>query len=129
MSAGEKRAAYIQGLRLLADALESDERIPLPTDGKAAESPIAIQMFHGDVTAEVLAAAVAGLHGTDWASRTERSTSYTFLKVAGRLAGLHVQVSADADQVCEPIEPQPVIERTCPALDAVIAGVQEGGQS
>jgi hypothetical protein len=128
MSADESRAAYIQGLRLLAGALESDERIPLPSDGKDG-SPISIQMFRDDVTAEVLAAAVASLHGTGWASRTERSMNYTFLKVAGRLAGLHVQVSADADKVCEPIEPQPVIERHCPELDAVIAETQEGGES
>ena len=61
-------------------------------------------------------------------SRQCAATARTYLYVNGHLAGLRVQVIAHADKVCEPVDPQPVIERRCPQLDAVIAEAQEGGE-
>jgi hypothetical protein len=129
VSAEGKRAAYIQGLRMLADALERHESIPLPFEGGSRDFCLNVQHLHS-ATADSLAALVRSLGGTGWQQRTVRGDhGMTYLYVTGHIAGLWVQIQADADEVCEPIEPQPVIERKCPALDALIAEAQEGGTS
>jgi hypothetical protein len=82
-----------------------------------------------DESAELLAHVVASLGGTGWQQQTVRGDSTDYLYVAGRIEGLRVQVIAHADKVCEPIEPQPVIERRCPELDAVIAEAETERES
>jgi len=127
----DKRAAWIQGLRQVLDVLEGDESIPLPHLGVRAD--VLEWYVHGSsdpMTGERLAAMVRALSGEQWQQKTSPSSSssaVTWLTVTGRIAGIGVEINADADQVCEPIDPQPVIERHCPALDAFLAGQQEGG--
>jgi hypothetical protein len=127
MSADEIRAAYIEGLRRLAGTLERDESIPVPRRGRSAHSPLDFGLLHDVASGEEFAAAVRALGGEGWQQEIKSSHNFTWLDVQGRIAGLWVEVSAGADKVCEPIDPQPVIERSCPALDAVIAEAQEGG--
>jgi hypothetical protein len=131
MSTAEDRAAFIAGLRKFADALESDERIPLPLEGRGESYALALPLPRGGFTGETFAATVRALGGTGWKQEIRHSTdrAYAWLYVTGRIDGLHVTVSANADDVCEPIEPQPVIQRTCPALDAVIAEAETERES
>jgi hypothetical protein len=131
MNADEARAAYIDGLRKLADALERSQAIPLPDTGSKPGSELGF-FVHGrksEMTGTRLAAMVRALGGEGWQQRTKPGSGITWLEITGQLAGLFIEINADADQVCEPIDPQPVIERSCPALDAVIAEAQEGGTS
>lgn len=129
MSAAEERAAWIAGVRLVLDALEHDESIPLPHLGVKART---LEWYvHGaadGMTGERLAAMVRALGTEDLQQRTSRGDNITWLTVSGRVAGIGVEINADADEVCEPVEPQPVIERKCAPLDALLAEEQEGGQ-
>ena len=124
----EERAAWFQGMRQVLDVLEGDESFPLPHLGVRAD---VLEWFvHGSsdpMTGERLAAMVRALGGEQWQQKTSPSSAVTWLKVTGRIAGIGVKINADADQVCDPIAPQPVIERHCAALDAFLAGEQEGG--
>jgi hypothetical protein len=129
VSAEEKRAAYIQGLRMLADALERDESIPVPNRGARADNALDTGLLHRVTSGAEFAAIIRSLGGAGWVRETRSSQNFTWIEVTGHLAGLWVEVSASADKICEPIEPQPVIERHCPALDALIAEAQEGGTS
>lgn len=131
MNAGEQRAAYLDGMQRLVDVLRADESIPLPLEGRGESYALALSLPRGGFTGETFAATVRALGGTGWKQEIRRSTdgAYTWLYVTGRIDGLHVNVSANADDVCEPIEPQPVIQRTCPALDAVIAEAQTERES
>ena len=129
MSAGEKRAAFIQGLRQLADTLERDESIPVPRRGLSAGNALDFGLLHHLRSGEEFAAVIRALGGEEWDQVTQTSQRFTWLDVTGHIAGLWVQVSASADKVCEPIDPQPVIERRCPELDALLAESQEGGES
>jgi hypothetical protein len=129
MNAGEERAAYIAGLRKLADALESDESIPVPRRGRDAASPLDFGLLHGVGSGEEFAAVIRRLGGSNWSQETKSARDFTWLDVTGHVAGLWLEVSAGADRICEPIEPQPVIERHCPALDAVIAEAETERES
>jgi hypothetical protein len=123
------REAVIEGLQKLVDALRADERVPLPWDGTMTSLTFYPHNLDGEGFAEVIRL----LGGEGWRQRTTSASSSgavsTWLKVTGHIAGLRVELNANADEVCEAIEPQPVIERHCPALDAVIAEAQEGGTS
>ena len=121
------RDAYIAGLRQLADALERSEEIPLPWDGSSETETLNMALPASTESADSLVAVVRALQGTSWRQTTRAGSGTAYLDVTGRLAGLWVNVIADADRVCEPIEPQPVIERHCPALDAVIAETSQDG--
>ena len=128
MSADEKRAAVLDGLQKYLDAARADERVPLPWDGTV----MPLNFYPGGIDGEVLAAIISALGGEGWQVSTKPAGApvNAWLEVAGRIAGLKVKIFARADEVCEPIDPQPVIERTCPALSAVIAEAsQEGGRS
>jgi hypothetical protein len=122
------RTAFITGLRMLADALDRNPAIPLPHEGRSATSPLDFGLLHQVSSGEDFAAVVRSLGGTRWQQQIRRSAdgAYTWLDVTGRIAGLWVKVGATADRVCEPVPPQPVIKRTCPALDAVIAEAGTG---
>jgi hypothetical protein len=128
MSAGG-RAAYIAGLRMLADKLEQNEDIPLPRDGGSASRPLAFGLLHHVTSGEEFAAVFRALGGEGWRQEVRTGSGLTWLDVTGRLAGLWVEVSATADKVCKPIPPQPVIERKCAALDAFLAEAGRGGES
>ena len=126
MTADEARAAYLDGLQKLVDRLRADDSIPLPWDGFTRELSMALKVT--DESAELLAHVVASLGGTGWQQQTVRGDRTDYLYVNGHLDGLRVQVIAHADKVCEPVDPQPVIERRCPQHHAVIAEAQEGGE-
>jgi hypothetical protein len=123
----EERAAWIQGMRRLLDKMEQDETIPLPRTGMNLGFPLDFGWVHHVTSGEGFAAIVAAIGGTDWQQETKDSGQYEWLEVTGRIDGLHVKIVVSTDKVCEPVEPRPVIERRCPALDAVIAEAQEGG--
>jgi hypothetical protein len=131
VNAGEDRAAFIAGWRKLAGAMERDERVSPLFNGTSRDYALAINSVTAITDADALAGFVRSLGGSEWQQQAKRPTdgTATYLYITGRIDGLWVRVTADADKVCEPIEPQPVIERRCPALDAVIAETQEGGQS
>lgn len=124
MSADETRAAYIEGLQKLVDALRADERVPLPFSGTA--SPMT---FYPRLDGQGLAEVIRAMGGEGWAQLTEESQNITWLRVDGRVAGVRVRINVRADDVCEPVDPQPVIERRCPELDALLAETQESEES
>jgi hypothetical protein len=128
MTAAE-RAAFITGLRKLTDALERDRGIPLPLEGSTTVLGIYAHRHDSGWTGPRLAAMVGSPGGEGWEQQVKPGSGITWLKITGRIAGLRVEINADADQVCEPIPPQPVIKRTCPALDALIAETRTGSAS
>jgi hypothetical protein len=109
------RAAVIDGLQQLVDALRADERAPLPYGH--------IDFFPHGMDGEALAAFVAALEGENWQQQVEDRNDPPggWLTIKGRVKGLPVYIYARANEVCEPIPPQPVIERKCLALDALLA--------
>jgi hypothetical protein len=122
VSADEGREAVLDGLQKYLDAARADERVPLPLAGTDS-----LMTFYPRLDGDALAEVLRAMDGNGWTQRTEESQGITWLRVDGRIAGLRVRINAHADDVCEPIEPRPVIERRCPALDVVIAESQEGG--
>jgi len=122
------RTEFITGLRMLAEALDRNPAIPLPYEGRSATSPLDFGLLHQVSGGEDFAAVVRSLGGTRWQQEIRRSAdgAYTWLDATGRVGGLWVKVGANADRVCEPVPPQPVIKRTCRALDAVIAEAGTG---
>jgi hypothetical protein len=129
MSTGEGRAAYIDGLQKLADRLRADESIPIARTGHSREYALDFGILHPIASGEEFAAIIRALGGEGWQQEVKSHSGSTWLEVRGRLSGLWVELAASAADACEPIEPQPVIERHCPALDALLAETQEGGTS
>lgn len=85
------RTAYIDGLRALAAALETDPELPLPYDGSTTQMSVFVE------TKEE-AAAYARLLGKAEKHVTDES-SYGF-RLHGAIDGLRVIVYAPRDQVC-----------------------------
>jgi hypothetical protein len=122
----QKRAAFIAALRNLADAMERNEVIPLPFNPHLSF----INLGTAE-TPEGLAGIVRELGGTSWRQKISDSSGYTWLHVKGDLGGgLEATVQARADAVTQAVQTgvAPVFERKNPALDAVIAEAQEGGE-
>jgi len=88
----DRRTAYIEGLRTLADALEANDAIPLPYDGTASELSIFCR------SRDELAALTRALPGPKDKQVTD-SASYGF-ELHGRLHGLRWVAFADRDDVC-----------------------------
>ena len=90
----EKRADYIAGLRLLADALERSPEVPLPYEGIATD--MTFHFLHGDDPKAAMAACARAL-----------PTSFTkdadgkYFDLHGKLAGLRVNLVAFRAEVCE----------------------------
>ena len=85
------RAAYISGLRKLADHLEANHALPLPYNGSAS----ALSVF---VRTKAEAVAYARLMGKAEKSFTD-STAYGF-NLTGTIDGLNVLVYAPREEVC-----------------------------
>lgn len=92
----DKRAAYVAGLRQLADALDAHPEIPLPWYGAESRSPVIIG-FHGadEDVRKRMAAAVRAMPSC-WSKDPDEK----WLNLNGQLAGLHVQLYASRDAVC-----------------------------
>lgn len=98
MTAPDERAAYIEGLRQLADVLAEHDELPLPYEGNSNAITFHF-MFVPDPRAE-LAAAARALP----VSLTKKIRDYgedgSYLDLAGQLAGLKFELTAYRDDVC-----------------------------
>ncbi|HEV2376208.1 MAG TPA: hypothetical protein VGS19_29065 [Streptosporangiaceae bacterium] len=91
----DERAAYIDGLRQLATALEDHPELPLPFDGRSDE----ISWYMQD-DKDTLAAAVRALPCTFAKRVWDSDNSQAYLELTGRIAGLKVKLNAWRDAVC-----------------------------
>lgn len=87
------RVDYIDGLRQLADLLQENPDIPVPYDGSAAS--INWILLPREDQKGILAAIARALPG-----KVEKRVRGDAFDLVGRLAGLHVKVIADRDEVC-----------------------------
>jgi hypothetical protein len=91
----DERAAYIEGLRVLATVLEQHPDVPLPLYGTGGFSPLLLG-FYGDSAREDLAAA-ARVFPVAWSKNADGA----WFTLDGQLGGgLGVQLYADRDAVC-----------------------------
>lgn len=94
----DQRARYIDGLRLLASVLESNDEIPLPYDGSG--STMSIHFLSVADPREQLAAA-ARAFPVKWDKHVRESEKYgDYFDLEGQLAGLKLQLTAYRDDVC-----------------------------
>lgn len=117
-----ERDRYIDGLRVLASALENNPEIPLPVTGRGA-SRILI-MFHGDDARMTLATAARALP-CSWDKRVSGGGESTeFFDLLGTVGALTVELTALREAVCERIvtgtEEREVEEVVTPAVTRVV---------
>ena len=97
----ERRAAYIKGLRALADVLETHDEVRLPYDGNSA--PLNIMFLFGDDPRAEIAAAARAIP-CKWRKRvTEHHDGTANFYLDGELHGLKLTLLAYRDAVCERI--------------------------
>lgn len=92
----DPRAAFIDGLRVLAAALEANPEIPLPYHGSSAA--LTFHFLDGDARAEMAAAARA--LPCKWDKRPWESNGAAYFDLRGKIAGLRVELTAYRDAVC-----------------------------
>lgn len=93
------RAAYIAGLRQLADTLEQHPEVGLPINsGTSILSPVTISCGSGPAAPEILAASRRAFGAGSWTK--DVSDSGNWLNLKRQLAGLHVELYAARDSVC-----------------------------
>jgi hypothetical protein len=100
MTETDTRAEYVAGLRALADLLEANTDVPVPTYGADRWQPIR-WVITGESAAEqkaAIAAVVRAVGGT-WAKRStgKNDDLFTF---DGRLAGLYLDILTHRETVC-----------------------------
>lgn len=99
----QKRAAYTEGLRRLADVLDANPDLPLVSlEGSTSGDQFSVHVRghgHGSrgAAAEAFGSVLRALNGTDW-QRDEGSGNFT---VRGRIAGLWVGVFTGRDHLVE----------------------------
>ncbi len=91
----DTRAEYIEGLRRFADVLESTPQLPVPHTGGPA-SPLLVMFLHSNDNRADLAEAARALP-----SKLTKSAIDSQFHVTGQFAGIHVQLLAKRDDVCE----------------------------
>jgi len=91
-----QRAEYIAGLRVLADLLESDPDLVLPTYGAHGYLPLSVHVTCSENQREELARWSRAIPGT----KTKQVTD-DYMRLGGMLRGLHIKVVAARDEVCE----------------------------
>ena len=91
------RAAYVAGLRALADVLESHPEVPLPYYGTTAE--ITIHFFGGEDPRSEIAAAARAIP-CSWEKDVWESGQTAYLDLVGSLRGLKLKLVAFRDTVC-----------------------------
>ena len=90
------RAAYIDGLRQLADVLERHPGIPLPL---AHDRPLTF-LFAREDARESLAAAARAMPSPSWEKSSSESEQNSWFDLHGRIAGLRVELTAQRELVC-----------------------------
>lgn len=97
--AAAKRAAYISGLRKLADILEQHPAVPPPSDG--FDMPITLWFtYQFDDPRSAMAEAARTLP-CNWTKNVlDVSGGSAFFNLAGSLDGLLIELTAHRDQVC-----------------------------
>jgi hypothetical protein len=107
-----QRAAYITGLRKLADVLDVHPDVPLPHDGhKHGRLPI---YTHGAAQFAAAARAIGGAKGTSHDGR---------LQLRATLDGLHVTITDLSGEVCRKIVDTVEVVEDIPDPDVVAAAV------
>lgn len=113
------RAAYIAGLRQLADALEKHPELQLPYEGNS-DNGLTFHFLGGDDPRTAMSAA-ARLLPCSW-RKDARDENY--FDMFGQLAGLKVRMVAFRDQVCTRhvvgVEEQEVEETVTPAVTRTV---------
>lgn len=97
-SLAERRAAYIAGLRALAEVLEARDEVPLPYDGYT--SGITLHFLGGTDPRSAMAAVARAIPCT-WRKRIMDGKDVSYFELDGELAGLKLTLSALRDSVCE----------------------------
>lgn len=101
MTAPDDRAAYIDGLRQLADVLEAHPEISLPvSSGTTRFGAMSFPCGSGPDAAQAMAAARRAFGSASWTKNVTNSDHGNWLNLAGQLAGLHVELYAARDAVC-----------------------------
>lgn len=96
----EQRAAYIEGLRALADVLQKHDEVPLPSNG--GTGTIVFNFWSDDAKARM--AAVARAFPVTWRKHAWEAASGTaYFELNATLHGLPLQLGAHRDTVCERI--------------------------
>ena len=99
------RERYIDGLRVLAAALEASPDLPLPYDGSSRYSALHWS-FYGKDSREQMALA-ARLLPCAWAkefTEADPDGEYpAFFRLLGQMGGLHVRLIAERDAVCRKV--------------------------
>jgi hypothetical protein len=118
-----RRAAYIQGLRALADILENHPEVPLPYHGDGTAITISAFLSAADPRAELAAAARA--FPCAWRKKVRGDDQYgNYFDLRGELAGLRLCLTAYRDAVCERVitgtEDREVEEVVTPAVTRTV---------
>ena len=121
------RAAYIQGLRQLADILEAHPEVPLPYEGGRRTTAITIHFLHDDDPRAELATAARAIPCT-WQKETSEPDPdgkwAAYFDLNGQLGGLHLKLTAYRDAVCTRVvtglEDREVQEIVTPAVTRTI---------
>lgn len=96
----DQRAAYIRGLRALADVLEAHPEVPVPYHGNQADITISAFLHSEDPRAELAAAARA--FPCNWEKAVRDDGTYgSYFDLHGKLHGLSLRLTAYRDAVCE----------------------------
>jgi len=92
----ETRAAYISGLRKLADLLEQHDELPLPYEGSSPGLARRMTFFFLGDPRDVFVKAARALPG-----RLDKEVTDDTYRVTASLDGLHVEAVAYRNDVCE----------------------------
>ena len=90
------RDEYTKGLRQLADLLDANPDLSLPTQGADDWSPIDFYFTYGEDDKKALANFARIVPGT-----LNKDIGETFYKITGNLVGLHIRALAYRNEVCE----------------------------
>lgn len=93
----DPRAAYIEGLRKLANALEQHTEIPLPYEGSSAGTPISLMFFGYEADNKTAMAAAARALPCSFVKTGDNK----YFQMNGTLAGLRIQLHALREEVCK----------------------------
>jgi hypothetical protein len=122
MTADDRRADFIKGMRALMDILEANPDLPLPYQG--ATTAMTFHYLGGEDARRDLASA-ARLIPCSWTKHAkEYDDGPAYLDLAGKLHGVKIELTAYRDDVCERVvvgtEEREVEEVVQPAVTAKV---------
>ena len=97
MTTEDPRAAYVQGLLMLASLLEEHEELPLPYEGSASD--MTFHFLGGGDPRAAMAAAARALPVT-WRKDALDGDGASYFELRASLAGLRIKLTAYRDAVC-----------------------------